>query len=136
MPDFEYTTEVYDFWGYRIGIRSNSEEILFHFRTVYERFYTGKLIHDEKADSDPVNHVACTIEATDDIASHQELSINDGNEFYSLRCKSLYEFDQTYYGKGTVPDPIAYITYLFLKNKYKMIKGVSSVSCRGGFSQW
>jgi hypothetical protein len=122
MSSFDYTTEVFDFWGYRIGIRSNSDEILFHFRTVYERFYRGKLIYSERDDKCQADHVACTIEAIDNIYSQQELSINDGREFYSLRCKSLYEFDQTYYGKGSIPDPIAFITYLFLKNKYKMIK--------------
>jgi hypothetical protein len=123
MPDQNHKTDIYDFWGFRIGIRSNSDVILSHFRTVYERFYTEQCIDDEKADGYRADHVACTIEAIDNIADRQELSINDGREFYSLRCKSLYEFDQSYYGKGSIPDPIAFITYLFLKNKYKMITG-------------
>ena len=135
-PDADLTQDVYDFWGYRIGVRSNAEEVLSHFRSVYGRFYCRDQAHEKSAKGDPVDTVACTIEAIDNIASRQELSLNDGKEFYSLRCKSLYEFDQAYYGKGSIPDPIAFITYLFIKNKYKMIQGcqlfhAAAVSHRG-----
>ncbi|MBT8363218.1 MAG: hypothetical protein KJP23_00835 [Deltaproteobacteria bacterium] len=121
-PAVDLNTDVYNFLGYRIGISSNSEKVLSHFRSVYERFYSGKQVPGKNANGHPIDPVVCTIEAIDNIESHKILSINDGKEFYSLRCKSLYEFDQEYYGKGTIVDPIAFISYLFLKNKYKMIQ--------------
>jgi len=114
--------DVYHFWGYRIGIRSNSDEILSHFRSVYGRFYNGEELSTPKANGQAESTQACIIEAVDNIASRQELLLNDGKEFYELRCKNLYEFDPAYYGKGSVPDPIAFITYLFLKNKYRIIQ--------------
>lgn len=110
----DISKDIYDFWGYRIGIKSNSGEIRSHFRSVYERFYSQN--------PDGADATECDIEAIDNTADHQELLLNDGKESYSLRCRSLYEFDQAYYGEGTIADPIAFITYLFLKNKYTMIQ--------------
>jgi hypothetical protein len=121
--DSGISRDTYDFWGYRIGIKSNSEEVLSHFRSVYGRFYRENQAPGKSNKGISLSPIDCDIEAIDNIADHQELLLNDGKEFYSLRCKSLYEFDETYYGKGTIADPIAFITYLFLKNKYNMIQG-------------
>ncbi|MFZ7111193.1 MAG: hypothetical protein ACOWYE_05875 [Desulfatiglandales bacterium] len=115
--------DVYDFWGYRIGIRSNSDEILAHFRSVYGRFYCNGQTPVKGLEGQTRETATCIIDAIDNIASDQILSLSDGKEFFSLRCKSLREFDQAYYGKSSIPDPIAFITYLFLKNKYRMIQG-------------
>lgn len=118
QPD-EVACDVYDFWGQRIAIKSNSDEILAHFRSVYGHFYNdGRAYPSEDG-------VACTIEAMDHISDRQELAVNDGEEFYTVRSKTLYEFDQAYYGKGKWPatDPLAFVIYLFLKNQYRLVRG-------------
>jgi hypothetical protein len=119
----DLTADIYDFWGHRIGIKSNSKEILAHFRSVYSRFHRGDQAKDKRMEDHRAETTLCTIEVIDRIAERHELTVNDGKEFYSLRCKTLYEFDQAYYGTGSIPDPIAFVTYLFLKNKYKLVKG-------------
>lgn len=114
---------VYNFWDHYIGLRSNSGEVLSHFRFVYDRFFCGSEFPEADSGGRAEKPVPCTIEAVDSIAENQILSLNDGNEFYELRCINIHEFDRDYYGEGSVPDPIAFITYLFLKNTYRIIRG-------------
>lgn len=122
-PTADLQLNVYNFWDHLIGLRSNSEKVLAHFQFVYGRFYYGNEFPEAETAGGAEKFAPCIIEAVDDIEENHRLLLNDGNDFYELRCRNIYEFDWDYYREGSVSDPIAFIAYLFLKNKYRIIRG-------------
>lgn len=78
------TEDFYIFLGHTIRVRSNSEHILAHLRSVYWRFYQG---HNGESQQ---GHTALTsIEIIDDTSFNQEIVINDNLNTYRLACHDI-----------------------------------------------
>lgn len=79
--------DVYNFLGREVYIRSNSQEVLEQLRFMYTRFYSGshKILPDptEKFQKKP----GPAVEIIDNLASSNELIINDHYYFYRLSKK-------------------------------------------------
>lgn len=115
--------DIYHFLGHDIGIKSNSPEVLTHFKSTYGRFYLGADHALSSPQGGPAETPRPLIEVTDDLVGSNEILVNDGSEFFRLKCKNLNEFDYDYYtSPGTVPNPLAHIDALFIMKVYDLAK--------------
>lgn len=75
--------DVYRFLGYEIEIVSNSQEVLTHLRSIYGRFYQDCVtaLPDNKRIRNPTR---LRIEITDNLATSNELLINDSYYLYQI----------------------------------------------------
>ncbi|MBN1848688.1 MAG: hypothetical protein JW932_08900 [Deltaproteobacteria bacterium] len=108
-----FQEDVYGFLGCEMRVQSNSRDILKFLQSVYARFYKG---NESKNDDCSHGHVDedKLIKIIDALSSSNEIIIKSIFGEDHMRCKSLYEFEDDYY--ATVPDPLAFIQWIVLKN--------------------
>lgn len=111
----EYFPEnIYNFFGHAIRIKTNSQTIATHLQSSYHRYYQGNATPPTDHANQSIETSKNLIEITDDIQASNEILINSQPDNYTLKCKSIYDFEDEYY--ATVPDPLSFIQWIVLKN--------------------
>ena len=109
-----FPDDIYSFLGHAIRIQTNSQEISHHLQSAYKRYYMGT---DAAASENPPNlskENTALITITNDLSASNEIRIKGISDDHTLKCKSLYEFENEFY--STVPDPLSFIQWIVLKN--------------------
>ncbi len=82
--------DVYCFFGNEVGVRSNSHEVLEHLRLMYGRFYLGCDDNDQAEMGNRGNNSRPGFEVIDNLASSNELVLND--DFYHYRLSKSDDY--------------------------------------------
>ncbi len=109
-----FQEDIYNFFGYEIRIKTNSQKILNHLQSAYNRYYLGNDIRVSEKEIGKSQEDKNLILITDNLSSSNEILVNGIADNYNLKCKSLYDFEDNYY--STVPDPLSFIQWIVLKN--------------------
>ncbi len=104
------TEDLYRFLGHNIAVRSNSNEILAHLRTVYARFYQAVGTVSLSCKDKIADGRSCRIEITDRTVSSGEIVINDGFRSYRLECRNVDPSEN----KESDADPLGWVQWFVL----------------------